>query len=193
MENYEILKEFLKGKRENKLTKEETYMMHALVASTNSNDPSTQVGACYVSKNGDLLSVGCNNNPCNWNEDEFPWGNNDNDEKNTKYPYVIHAEMNGATNYNGNMKDFIDSTIYVTLFPCIPCAKLIASLKVKKLVYLNARKGGKEYICAKILLNRCNIECVEFKDISNIKGLDLDISEDEKNNVKIKTYENNTN
>ena len=188
MENFEILKQFLKGKRENTLTKEETYMMHALVASTNSNDPSTQVGACYVSEKGDLLSVGCNNNPCNWNEDEFPWGSKEEDEKNTKYPYVIHAEMNGVTNYNGNVKDFNDSTLYVTLFPCVPCAKLIASLKVKKLVYLNARKDCKEYICAKILLSRCGVECIDFKDISNLEGLELDTTKDEKNNVKIKIY-----
>ena len=188
MENFKILKKFLQGKRENTLTKEETYMMHALIASTNSNDPSTQVGACYVSENGDLLSVGCNNNPKNWNEDEFPWGSDKKlAPKNTKYPYVIHAEMNGVTNYNGNVKDFNNSTLYVTLFPCIPGAKLLTSVGVKRLVYLNVRKNNTDYICVKILLSKCGIECIDFKDISNLEGLELDTTKDEKNNIKIKT------
>ncbi len=180
----------LEPKRKNTLTKEETYMMHALIAASNSKDPSTQVGACYVSENGKILSVGCNQAPPRWDEDEFPWGTKEEYGKiNCKYTYVIHAEMSGSTNYSGSVNDFKNSTLYVTLFPCSNCAKLIASLGVKKIVYLNARKDTDDYIYSRILLKKSHVECADFRQNSNsalIQMIELDINANEKDNIKIK-------
>ena len=49
---FDIDKECIGEKRENATTKEEMYMLLALSAASNSKDPSTQVGACYVSADG---------------------------------------------------------------------------------------------------------------------------------------------
>lgn len=186
MTTYDIDKEYLEPKREIATSIEESYMLHALAAASNSKDPSTQVGACYVSEDGRLLSVGCNHAPKNWNEDEYPWGTKpEYGLKNNKYTYVIHAEMAGMGNYSGPVKDFKNSTLYVTLFPCTNCSKLISELGVKRLVYLNARKN-EDYVYSCILLNRAGVELIDFKEVyPNLHGVELDLKEDEKNNIRI--------
>ena len=186
---FDIDKECLEQKRSEATTKEEMYMLLALSAASNSKDPSTQVGACYVSEDGQVLSVGCNSVPPLWDENEFPWGTKEEyGMKNNKYTYIIHAEMNGSMNYRGSLKDFENGTLYVTLFPCTNCAKLIASLKIKKLVYLNARVND-DYECANILLSRSNIECIDFRsEYNTVKKLELDVDANEKNNIKIMRY-----
>ena len=194
MTTFDIDRKCIEPKRKTTLTLEETYMLHALTAASNSKDPSTQVGACYVSEDGKVLSVGCNQVPPMWDEDDFPWGTkNEYGKKNIKYTYVIHAEMAGMVNSKSSVDDFRNSTLYVTLFPCSNCAKLIASLGVKRVVFLNARKDSEDYICSSILLSKSNVECIDFRTISDnlIEQVQLDITEDEKNNIKIKRKNTN--
>ena len=185
---FEIDKECLEPKRYLTTTKDEMYMLIAMAAATNSKDPATQVGSCYVGADGNLLSVGCNGAPNFWDEDEFPWGTKkEYGMKNLKYTYVIHAEMNGAHNYRGSLKDFEGGTLYMTLFPCTNCAKLISSLKIKKLVYLNAREDSDDFVCASILLQRSHVECVRFIDtVEKLKSVEFDTDGDEKSSIKIK-------
>lgn len=182
----DINKDYLEPKRSNTTTKEEIYMLLALIAASNSKDPSTQVGACYVSEDNKVLSVGCNKAP--WNDDEFPWGKNkEHGIINTKHPYVIHAELSAVSDYSGSVNDFKNGTLYVTLFPCTNCAKLIASLGIKRLVYLNVRDNCDEFNCASILLRKSNVECINFRNISNnpIQSIELDMNANEKENIKI--------
>lgn len=165
-ENYEIMKEYLGKKRNNTLTNDEASMLTALIWSLKSKDPSTQVGACIVNENGLLISSGYNGTPNAWNDDEFPWENNVDEigEENTKYPYVIHAEMNSIANYKGF--ELKNSTMYVTLFPCSNCAKLIIQSGIKRLIYLNDdRKDNKDNKCAKILLKMNGVECIDFNEL----------------------------
>ncbi len=184
---FDIDEEFLEHKRETATTIDEMYMLCALSAASNSLDPSTQVGACYVSETGKLISIGCNKVPPHWNIDRFPWGTKrEYGLKNNKYTYIIHAEMDGVANSASAIKDFANSTLYVTLFPCTNCAKLIASLGVKRVVYLNSRMN-EDFECANILLSKSNVEVVDFKTLNNnlIQKFELDMNEDEKNNIKI--------
>lgn len=171
------------------LSKEEMYMLLAMSAATNSKDPSTQVGACYVSCDGKVLSVGCNKAPDLWNENNFPWGSNKElGIKNTKYPYVIHAEMAAMSNYKGQLKDFENGTLYINLFPCINCAKLIVSLKIKKVVYLNARENCEDFECANILFENSGVECIKFENlVKQINNVTFDMNGDEKSCIKIKS------
>lgn len=189
---FDIDKEFIEPKRVEATTNEEMYMLLALSAASNSKDPSTQVGACYVSRDGKVLSVGCNQVPPLWNEDEFPWGTKEEyGAKNNKYTYIIHAEMAGISNSSGLINDYKDATLYVTLFPCTSCAKLIASFGIKKIVYLNARTDCDDYIYSSILLSKSNIECVDFKKLNtSFHKVELNMNEDEKNNIKIKRLSN---
>lgn len=186
---YEILKEFLGNKREGTLSNDDVSMLSALIWSSKSKDPSTQVGACIVSEDGRVLSTGYNGTPNNWNDDFFPWDNNTQiGEENTKYPYVIHAEMNTIMNYKGSLKDFKNSTIYVTLFPCSNCAKLIVQSGIKKVVYLaDDRKDTKDNKCAKLLLKTCGIELINYNDLKTIKEVNLSLEEE---NIKVKKLKN---
>lgn len=196
MEKYSIKEEYLGGKREEYLQIDATYMVTAMTWAARSKDPSTQVGACFVNEKGRIISVGYNGSPNKWDDNKFPWGkDNTEGDKNTKYPYVIHAEMNAIMNYGGALSDFNNSTLYVTLFPCSNCAKFLAQVGVKKIVYLSDKYNGLEdNDCAKILFNKCGIDYVQFNSL-NKKGLttisfDL-VTDNEKEQIKIKSYKNN--
>ena len=78
-------------KRENYLTWDEYFMAITELSAMRSKDPSTQVGACIVSDDNRILSIGYNGAPNGFDDDEFPW-NREGENLNTKYPYVCHAE-----------------------------------------------------------------------------------------------------
>ncbi len=119
-------------KRENYISWDEYFMGVALLAAQRSKDPNTQVGACIVSANNIILSTGYNGFPAGCSDDEYPW---DREGDETKYPYVVHAELNAILNANG--KSLIGSKIYVALFPCNECAKAIIQSGVKEVIYLS--------------------------------------------------------
>ena len=56
-------------------------------------------------------------------------------ELDTKYPYVCHAEMNAIL--NKGEADVTDARMYVALFPCNDCAKMIIQSGIKEVIYLN--------------------------------------------------------
>ena len=97
-----------------------------------SKDPSTQVGACIVSNDNIIISTGYNGMPKGCSDDEYPW---DREGEQTKYPYVVHAELNAVLNANG--RDLRGSKLYVALFPCNECAKAIIQSGVKEVYYLS--------------------------------------------------------
>ena len=71
-DKYNIPKENYGGKREKYLSWDETFMLSAVVTSSRSKDPSSQVGACIVGSDNRILSLGYNGAPNGWNDDEFP-------------------------------------------------------------------------------------------------------------------------
>ena len=119
------------AKRQDYLSWDEYFMGIAVLSSYRSKDPSTQVGACIVNENNRIMSMGYNGFPSGCSDDEFPW---DRTGEETKYPYVVHAEPNAILNSTVSLKD---ATIYVTLFPCNECAKLIIQSGIKHVVYGN--------------------------------------------------------
>ena len=124
-------------KRKNVPSKANVYMAMAKLISKRSKDPNTQVGAIIVSKDDRILSVGYNGFPNGCSDDEFPWARSAKCEYDTKYPYVVHAELNAILNFRGDNKAFEGSTLYVTLFPCHECAKAIIQSGITRLVYLD--------------------------------------------------------
>ena len=111
-------------KRKDYLEWDEYFMAIAKLSAMRSKDPSTQVGACIVSNDNRILSIGYNGAPNGFSDEKFPWGR-DGKNLDTKYPYVCHAELNAILNYRGSKKDLEDARIYVDLFPCNECAKII--------------------------------------------------------------------
>ena len=119
-------------KRTDYISWDEYFMGVAKLAARRSKDPSTQVGACIVSQDNIIISIGYNGMPKGCSDDEFPW---DRTGEETKYPYVVHAELNAILNASG--RDLRGSRLYVALFPCNECAKAIIQSGVKEVLYLS--------------------------------------------------------
>ena len=116
------------------ITWDEYFMGVALLEAERSKDPSTQVGACIIDNNNRIISTGYNGFPKGCSDDEFPW-NRDAAAGETKYPFVVHAELNAILNNRG--KSLADSKIYVALFPCHECAKAIIQAGITEVIYLS--------------------------------------------------------
>ena len=129
----------------------------AKLSAMRSKDPSTQVGACIVGEENRILSIGYNGAPNGFNDDEFPWAR-EGENLNTKYPYVCHAEMNAILNYRGSRKDLEGAKIYVDLFPCNECAKMIIQSGIKEVIYLSDKYANSENnIASRKLLDACKV------------------------------------
>lgn len=119
-------------KREDCISWDEYFMGVAVLSGHRSKDPSTQVGACIVSEDNKILSMGYNGLPRGCSDDEFPWAREGNDLE-TKYPYVVHSELNAILNYRGGSLE--GAKIYVSLFPCNECAKAIIQAGIRTIIY----------------------------------------------------------
>lgn len=158
------------NKRTDYISWDEYFMGVALLAAKRSKDPNTQVGACIVDENNVILTTGYNGFPIGCSDDEFPWNR---EGEITKYPYVVHAELNAILNASG--KSLKGSRIYVALFPCNECAKAIIQAGIKEVIYLSdkyastpATKASKLMLSAAgVLFRQCkpSIETltVDFK------------------------------
>lgn len=144
-------------KRENYLTWDEYFMNLAKLSAMRSKDPNTQVGACIVDNNNHILSVGYNGAPIGFNDDIFPWAREGNPLE-TKYLYVCHAELNAILNYPGEKNGLRDAKLYVTLFPCNECAKLIIQSGIKEVIYEVDKYATTDgTIASKKMFDECHI------------------------------------
>lgn len=128
------------------------FMAIAKLSAMRSKDPNTQVGACIVSgdtnihiKENTILSIGYNGLPYGCSDDEFPW-DRQGELLETKYPYVVHAELNAILNAQG--KSLMGTKIYVALFPCNECAKAIIQSGIKEVIYLSDKYSETDIVKA---------------------------------------------
>lgn len=130
-----ILTEEIMAKREDYISWDEYFMGVALLSAMRSKDPSTQVGACIVNADNRIVSVGYNGFPRGCSDEEFPWDRSADNQNDTKYPFVCHAELNAILNSNGiGIKG---ARIYVALFPCNECAKAIIQAGITEVIYIS--------------------------------------------------------
>lgn len=113
-----------------------TAMLHALL----SKATRAQVGAVLVTRQGATLT-GFNGTPTGRPNDcemlvktNLPYLFED--TLVTK-PEVIHAELNCIMKAAREGISCIDSTVYVTLSPCIQCSAMLVQAGVKRVVYLD--------------------------------------------------------
>lgn len=148
-------------KRKDYISWDEYFMGVALLAAERSKDPSTQVGACIVDSEKRILSTGYNGFPHGCSDDDFPW-NRDESLGETKYPFVVHAELNAILNARG--KSLAGSTLYVGLFPCNECAKAIIQSGIKEVIYLSDKyHGTPSFEASRRMLNAAGIGLTEIK------------------------------
>lgn len=157
-------------KREDYITWEEYFMGLALLSAERSKDPSTQVGACIVNKDNKIVSVGYNGAPTGYDDDKYMNWERDGDFLNTKYAYVCHSELNAILNSNTDVRN---CKLYVTLFPCNECAKVIIQSGIKEIVYLSDKYDGTEgNIAAKKMFDACGVSYKKYET----KGKELKLN-----------------
>ena len=148
-------------KRTDYISWDQYFMAIAHIASLRSKDPNSQVGACIVSKDNKIQSLGYNGFPCGCSDDEFPWAR-EGSMLDTKYAYVTHSELNAILNYRGGSLE--GSKIYVTLFPCNECAKAIIQCGIKTVVYADNKYDGTPSVeASKRLMNAAGVEFRQYK------------------------------
>ena len=150
----------MSDKRTDYISWDEYFMGVAMLSGMRSKDPNTQVGACIVSGDNKILSMGYNGFPIGCSDDEFPWAR-EGDELDNKYFYTTHSELNAILNYRGGSLE--GAKMYVTLFPCNECAKAIIQAGIKTLVYANDKYDGTpRVIASKRMLDSAGVRYYQY-------------------------------
>ena len=147
------------SKRSDYLSWDDYFTCVAYLSARRSKDPNTQVGAVIVDENKCIIAIGYNGFPRGCSDEHLPWARSGASELHKKYAFVTHAgkfrylitnkevifdsnltrfvfiEVNAVLNKGS--KDVKGATIYVALFPCNECAKIIVQSGIKEVVYLS--------------------------------------------------------
>lgn len=151
----------MSDKRSDYISWDEYFMGVAMLSGMRSKDPNTQVGACIVSPDHKILSMGYNGLPIGCSDDDFPWAR-EGDPLENKYFYTTHSELNAILNYRGGSLE--GATIYVTLFPCNECAKAIIQSGIKRIVYDSDKYDTQpNVIASKRMLSAAGVEMVRYE------------------------------
>jgi Deoxycytidylate deaminase len=158
-------------KRVDYISWDEYFMGVSQLSAMRSKDPSTQVGACIVSEDNKILSVGYNGFPKGCSDEEFPWVKQG-EIYETKYSYVTHSELNAILNYRGGSLE--GSRLYVTLFPCNECAKAIIQAGIKTVVYASDKNADTpEVRASKRMMNAVGIRYYKYDVTGRIVKIEL--------------------
>lgn len=149
------------AKRRDYISWDEYFMGVAHLSGMRSKDPNTQVGACIVSDDNKILSMGYNGFPQGCSDDVFPW-EREGDVLDTKYAFVTHSELNAILNYRGGSLE--GTKLYVSLFPCNECAKAIIQAGIKTVVYASDKyKGTPGNVAAKRMFDAAGVEYIPYQ------------------------------
>lgn len=158
-------------KRQDYISWDEYFMGIAHLAGMRSKDPNTQVGACIVSDDNKILSMGYNGFPKGCSDDEFPW-EREGDVLDTKYAFVTHSELNAILNYRGGTLE--GSKLYVSLFPCNECAKAIIQAGIKTIVYDSDKYADTPTtLASKKMLKAAGVDFYQYKKTGRKITLDM--------------------
>lgn len=151
----------MSDKRTDYIGWDDYFMGVSLLAAQRSKDPNTQVGACIVDNQNRILSTGYNGFPQGCSDDDFPW-NRDEELGETKYQFVVHAELNAILNARG--KSLAGSKVYVALFPCNECAKAIIQSGISEVIYLSDKYHNTPSTeASRRMLNAAGVKLTQIK------------------------------
>lgn len=156
-------------KRANAISWETYFMGIAHLSALRSKDPNTQVGAVIVDQEHKVVSIGYNGFPKGCSDDEYPW-ENEGSSLETKYVYVVHAELNAILNSPRTVKG---CSIYVSLFPCHECAKAIIQSGIQEIVYESDKYASSESVLAsKRMLESAGVKMVQLTKKVNVEVME---------------------
>lgn len=165
-------------KREDYLEWCEYFMAVAFLSAQRSKDPSSQVGACIVNPENKIVGIGYNGMPNGCPDDALPWARTAENKLDTKYPYVCHAELNAIMNKNS--ADVKGCDMYVALFPCNECAKLIIQAGIKEVIYMSDKyHDSLEMKAARFMFDLAGIKYTKF--VPKRKSIVIDFDSINKN------------
>ena len=145
--------------RKDVLSWDQYFMGMAHLSAMRSKDPNTRVGACIVNPQKRVVGLGYNGFPYGCEDDEFPWAR-DGQFLETKYPYVVHAELNAILN---SIQDLHGCTLYVSLFPCNECAKAIIQAGITCVVYESDKYDDTEgNIASKRMFHDAGVKLIQL-------------------------------
>uniref|UniRef100_A0A673SSC1 dCMP deaminase n=1 Tax=Suricata suricatta TaxID=37032 RepID=A0A673SSC1_SURSU len=173
-------------KRDDYLEWPEYFMAVAFLSAQRSKDPNSQVGACIVNAENKIVGIGYNGMPNGCSDDALPWSRTAQSRLDTKYPYgekgeaesltvglpyasevqpvrngVCHAELNAIMNKNS--ADVKGCTMYVALFPCNECAKLIIQAGIKEVIFISDKyHDSDETKAARLLFEMAGVAFRKF-------------------------------
>lgn len=126
------------------------YMSFAESAARESKCPRTQVGCALVLQSG-IVSPGFNGH-ASGGPNEWAWTA-------TGDPEVVHAELNAMGKCLEQGLSTKGAQVYLTLSPCLECAKLLVRAGIKRVVFkeLYRKNEGIEY------LQRYNVEVMQYE------------------------------
>ena len=151
---------------------DEYFMGIAFRSAKRSKDPNTQVGACIVSQDNKILSMGYNGFPNGCSDEDFPWNRESADPYDNKYFYTTHSELNAILNYRGGSLE--GSKLYVTLFPCNECAKALIQSGIRTVIYAEDRYASTSATRAsKRMLRAAGVEFYPYEPSGRRIELDL--------------------
>ena len=167
-------------KRQDYISWDDYFMGIALLAAKRSKDPSTQVGACIVScdqmegvRANTILSVGYNGFPIGCDDEQFPW-EREGEFLDTKYPFVVHAELNAILNAQG--KSLVGAKLYVALFPCNECCKAIIQSGIREVIYLSDKYAASDAVKAsKRMFEAAGVKLTRLETATSKIELDFDV------------------
>ncbi len=140
------------------------FMGVAKLSAYRSKDPNTQVGACIVSQENKIIGVGYNGLPWGCSDDAFPWAIREGKLSDTKYAYVVHAELNAILNSTHMVHG---CRIYVSLFPCHECVKAIIQSGIQEIIYEDDKYSGVDSdIAAKRMLDWAKVRYRKMDPLS---------------------------
>ncbi|MGN1421127.1 MAG: deoxycytidylate deaminase [Eubacterium sp.] len=152
-----------------KLSWDEYFMSLAIVSSMRSKDTRTKVGACIVNNKNRVVSLGYNGMPNGCIDTEMPWEFGETN-LNTKYYYVVHAEINAIINSNNYNLD--GCILYTTLFPCCECCKAIIQSGISEVIYYSDKYADSEStIASKFMFEKANVKIRKYT--ANGKSLNI--------------------
>ena len=147
----------------NKWEWDKRYLDMAYLVASWSKDPSSKIGAVAVSPKGQVLSTGYNGFPRNIEDSHDRLH-----DRELKYKYIVHAEMNAIYNatYNGISLD--GSTLYVSGLPCCnQCALGIIQVGIKRVIMegdVTNDRWAESWALTKQLFEEAGVEWEFFND-----------------------------
>jgi dCMP deaminase len=144
---------------------DEIYMELAEKLALRSHCVKAQVGA-VLTKDTRIVSLGYNGPPAGTHncDIEFPEQGCPRDSKGS-CSLALHAEQNAILYATKNNVSMEDATLYVTLSPCIACARVIFTIGIKKVFYKNSYANFKNLPTDEGVdfLRRFGVEVIQYK------------------------------